>query len=891
MDSSTTIRVATAEPEPESRPGAPSRKRPGEAASNDRAAKRRSSRACLSCRSRKVRCDVVNSGVPCTNCRLDDVDCVLKESSRGRKPNSTVARHRAASSTAPQSAGPAPQQDTSPHSHDHDADRYLVSLTFDDQQSGAQSEELAEDSLDGDSPSDGNYVSEIHLPCHHRQNSFVDPPGEMIATSVSPQRGQGSQPRSSHSHVPSHGGCSASRTGDFAPITLPPYIKPLPGNIGPRDLEYLAGKDAMTIPDDGLRDELLRTYVKVIHCFMPAINLDEFLDPIITQDASRPVSLLLFQAVMFAGVVFLDSNLLRSRGYSSRKSARKIFFNRVRLLYGLDCEPDRMALIQSLLLMTYWYDSPDDEKDTWYWMGNTLSLSQIMGLHRDPRTLNISVRAKKLRRRIWWSCFIRDRQLALAIRRPARIREEDFNVTMLELNDFDLCQPSKEQIDFVRTCGFTTVEEDGRKRMCQICIDLAKLCVCIGHILHTQYSVVPLNSESYKNIVVVPRFSDKQLSDINKCDQELQDWCCNQETTSVYAPPSPPASTFGSGTGEDCADWANTITRLHQALLRMVYLSALGALHRPHAFMGSSSQPDSTEATDGSKKSLRKVKEAAVEMTKLAFELQCENQLRYLPTSSIPAFLSATMIHMLYIRDPDEEVRNLSLGRFHQCFHALGELQGMYTAVDYALSFLESVLKRMGTNVAMLPIWRARKHARATTHSDDPPVALPHPPRGSFSNASFQVYNASAIDPRLKTPPITANDRLAEPVPNAMLQQAGVRQVHTNTEAFLELVHPINPGMMLGEGVPENHELLPEPPVRASPGSAAVTNHASRGLGPMPHDLAGGPHLMDTPSMNSWNEFDALLPALINFDATDLGSMESNQSTALSAGTPWQPFF
>lgn len=53
--------------------------------------KKRSTQACLSCRSRKVRCDVVNEGTPCTNCRLDDVDCILKKSRRGQKP--AVASH------------------------------------------------------------------------------------------------------------------------------------------------------------------------------------------------------------------------------------------------------------------------------------------------------------------------------------------------------------------------------------------------------------------------------------------------------------------------------------------------------------------------------------------------------------------------------------------------------------------------------------------------------------------------------------------------------------------------------------------------------------------------------------------------------------------------------
>jgi hypothetical protein len=52
---------------------------------NERVTKRRSSRACLSCRNRKVRCDVVHRGLPCNNCRLDNVECVLKESKRRRR--------------------------------------------------------------------------------------------------------------------------------------------------------------------------------------------------------------------------------------------------------------------------------------------------------------------------------------------------------------------------------------------------------------------------------------------------------------------------------------------------------------------------------------------------------------------------------------------------------------------------------------------------------------------------------------------------------------------------------------------------------------------------------------------------------------------------------------
>lgn len=47
-----------------------------------RSVKRRASKACQCCRARKVRCNVTEHGAPCTNCRLDEVECIVSESRR-----------------------------------------------------------------------------------------------------------------------------------------------------------------------------------------------------------------------------------------------------------------------------------------------------------------------------------------------------------------------------------------------------------------------------------------------------------------------------------------------------------------------------------------------------------------------------------------------------------------------------------------------------------------------------------------------------------------------------------------------------------------------------------------------------------------------------------------
>ena len=55
-----------------------------------RSVKRRASKACQCCRARKVRCNVTEHGAPCTNCRLDEVECIVSESRRKKSVTHSV---------------------------------------------------------------------------------------------------------------------------------------------------------------------------------------------------------------------------------------------------------------------------------------------------------------------------------------------------------------------------------------------------------------------------------------------------------------------------------------------------------------------------------------------------------------------------------------------------------------------------------------------------------------------------------------------------------------------------------------------------------------------------------------------------------------------------------
>lgn len=123
---------------------------------------------------------------------------------------------------------------------------------------------------------------------------------------------------------------------DFDPLIAllddePRFLKPLPSRIPPEDLEFLRFRGALSIPESGLRNELLRCYIKWVHSFMPVLNLQEFLRCVAENDPNGNISLLLFQAVMFVATAFIDLHHLQAAGYATRKIARNVFFTRLRV--------------------------------------------------------------------------------------------------------------------------------------------------------------------------------------------------------------------------------------------------------------------------------------------------------------------------------------------------------------------------------------------------------------------------------------------------------------------------------------------------------------------------------------------------------------------------------
>jgi hypothetical protein len=112
---------------------------------------------------------------------------------------------------------------------------------------------------------------------------------------------------------------------------LPTFIKELPRTFIRLSELVPTTREALSIPSDALRDELIDKYIQFVHPLAPITLIGDLLDCIEAgAEARKVISLLLFQAIMFAGSAFASTEILAREGYRSRMAARRTLFTRAR---------------------------------------------------------------------------------------------------------------------------------------------------------------------------------------------------------------------------------------------------------------------------------------------------------------------------------------------------------------------------------------------------------------------------------------------------------------------------------------------------------------------------------------------------------------------------------
>lgn len=531
------------------------------------------------------------------------------------------------------------------------------------------------------------------------------------------------------------------------------FLKPLPARISADDVDYLRSKGALTLPDRPLRTELLRAYVQWVYSFMPLLDLHGFLNAIAENKRDAGISLLLFQAVMFAGTAFVDIGHLKAAGFENRRDARKAFSTRARvsipqtmffglavnlyqLLYSFDYEDDRMVILQALLLLTYYHETDSGlQNDIWYWVGVCNTHAQSIGIHRDPTKSEIDVDTQRLRIRLWWCLYSRDRLVALALRRPTQINEGICDVPFLRSTDFDL-KPFSAAATEMLGCGFMR-DVSHQRRLATMFIEKVKLCQCLGRVLFAQYmpSNYAFGATQQTTITLVPRqASDAELE---RCSHRLDNWLRSLPKEATFMP-HPSRQELGDG---------ENVLLLHSSMLHMTYHATCTALYRPRA-----SLPPSNSAIKMLTTARQKMRDAASDTADIVHGLNQLGLTKFLPSSSLTVVTPAAVVHLANLTSTNPHVRDESAWNFRQCIDVLNDLKDIYPAADYETACLQRAAQiQYGrtTTGGRNPVFIMMNNNNNTTN----PVNSQHQPDDSPNNRIITELNDDDDDDELDEQP------------------------------------------------------------------------------------------------------------------------------------------
>lgn len=399
----------------------------------------------------------------------------------------------------------------------------------------------------------------------------------------------------------------------------------------------LRQQNAFDIPSSGVCHELYKTYFTHVAPHYPVIDRElfglQYVNP------QHPASWLLLQAVLFMAAGHCDETILKDGGFNSRYDARLTFYKRAKALYDADHEKDKVTLVQAVFLMSFWWASPVDSKDTWHWLGIAISLGLTIGMHRSTKDSGMPLKDQRLWKRIWWSLFAEDKHAAAALGRPVHIRLSDCDVEQLESSDFE-GQPYG--LDQTLHVSLPEVEM-------AYPISLASL----SHIVE---QIIEKSSQS----------SNQQNNSLELCESMLQAW--EAGLLDILRLNNP--------------DSRDTIwpSMLHIAVCWFRILA-----HRTRT-PGYPSTPSKHDAH-------QKAMTAANQMVRIMEELLASGLVQYCPIHVIPALFAAMSMLATDIRSGNKISQQLAYMKIKLCMIALRELQGSWPVSGWIFLLFAKIVR------------------------------------------------------------------------------------------------------------------------------------------------------------------------------------------------------
>lgn len=251
---------------------------------------------------------------------------------------------------------------------------------------------------------------------------------------------------------------------------------------------------------------------------------------------------------------------------------------------------------------------------------------------------------------------------------------------MLVLDDFEVEEYSEA---IARNFSAWNFINDGRTRiqLAMLCIEKAKLCLCIDQILQVRYKSVRHEAKTRTITILVPKRNTNDDFEVIEHDHQLRRWYQALSTSGNFDLRAP--ASFGILETTDML----TIQRAH---LKLLFLSALIALHRPQ--VGDNSSPRSGPFQDLSR---TKLCETVDEVGHLAMGMKELRMGSHIKPNGVTLFLPILLVHLQDITPNMDNRQGDRLGKYYHCMEILDSIGDQNISEDVLPIELETAFQKL----------------------------------------------------------------------------------------------------------------------------------------------------------------------------------------------------
>ncbi|KAI9471854.1 MAG: fungal-specific transcription factor domain-containing protein [Benjaminiella poitrasii] len=198
---------------------------------------------------------------------------------------------------------------------------------------------------------------------------------------------------------------------------------------------------------------LVNSYFKDAHATLPILDKDEYMDAFEGRTTPPPAPLLTYAICTYTCFLLKTDDPVFKEAGIERDVVFQTLLDRATLLVRKEYLNPRIVTIQALVLLCGHPTYSTSSYRNWILAGMAVRMAQDLGLHRTLTTVEVCNEFRERRKKLWYSVYVTDRWCCAVMGRPLAIADSDCDVDLPLLTINNTGEDLTMFVNFVKLSG------------------------------------------------------------------------------------------------------------------------------------------------------------------------------------------------------------------------------------------------------------------------------------------------------------------------------------------------------------------------------------------------------------------------------------------------------